>query len=55
MKKEINMRKELTKKEKGSAFNLKADSAINTDPYGSYTGVSTDNKYERPIQDADDL
>ena len=28
---------------------------INTDPFGSWTGVSTDDPYEKPIQDADDL
>lgn len=28
---------------------------INTDPQGSYTGVSTEDKYEPPVQDADDL
>lgn len=27
---------------------------INTDPQGSYTG-RPDDKYEKPIQDADDL
>ena len=25
------------------------------DSLGSYTGVNTDNAYEKPIQDADDL
>ena len=25
------------------------------DPQGSYTGVNTSDKYEKPIQDADDL
>ena len=29
--------------------------AINTDPQGSYTGVNTEDKYELPVQDADDL
>ena len=28
---------------------------INTDPFGSWTGVPTDDPYEKPIQDADDL
>lgn len=29
---------------------------IETDPFGSYTGVCTDaDKYEEPIQDVDDL
>lgn len=25
------------------------------DSLGSYTGVNTDNEYEKPVQDADDL
>ena len=29
--------------------------SINTDPFGSWTGVCTDDPYEKPIQDADDL
>lgn len=33
----------------------KKQSEIITDPFGSYTGVCVDDKYERPIQDADDL
>lgn len=28
---------------------------IKSDVQGSYTGVSTENKYEKPVQDADDL
>lgn len=28
---------------------------INTDPLGSYTGVNTEDKMEKPVQDADDL
>jgi hypothetical protein len=28
---------------------------INTDPFGSYTGINTEDKYEIPVQDADDL
>ena len=28
---------------------------IITDPQGSYTGVCVDDKYEKPVQDADDL
>ena len=27
----------------------------NTDSLGSYTGTNSDDKYEKPIQDADDL
>ena len=29
--------------------------ASNFDTQGSYTGVSTSDKYEKPVQDADDL
>ncbi len=28
---------------------------IITDPYGSWTGVNVENKYEKPVQDVDDL
>ena len=28
---------------------------IITDPFGSYTGVCVDDKFEKPVQDADDL
>ena len=28
---------------------------IVTDPFGSWTGVSVDDPYDKPIQDADDL
>ena len=36
-----------------SEFSTKG--SINTDPLGSWTGVPTDDPYEKPIQDADDL
>lgn len=32
----------------------KENKIVNTDPFGSYTGRPVD-KYEKPIQDADDL
>ena len=35
--------------------NMKTEGSINTDPTGSWTGVSTDSPYETPVQDADDL
>jgi hypothetical protein len=31
------------------------DHEIITDPFGSYTGVPTEDPYDKPIQDADDL
>ena len=33
---------------------MKDKKKINTDPFGSYTG-KTDDPYEKPVQDADDL
>ena len=33
---------------------MKNKKKINTDPFGSYTG-RTDDPYEKPVQDADDL
>ena len=32
-----------------------ADMRSDKDSLGSYTGVNSDNKYEKPEQDADDL
>lgn len=32
-----------------------ADMQSGEDTLGSYTGVCTDDKYEKPVQDADDL
>lgn len=34
--------------------NVKDSDVINTDPFGSYTGISID-RTEKPVQDADDL
>ena len=46
-------------KEQGTATNNEAantsENRIITDPFGSWTGVPTDDKYEMPIQDVDDL
>lgn len=41
--------KKLTKKK------LVKSNKSNFDLFGSYTGVSVDDKYEKPVQDADDL
>ena len=58
MKREINMIaspvSKKKKENKNTALN-KHDSEITTDPFGSWTGVCSDNKYEKPVQDADDL
>ena len=60
MKKEINMRKKLVidsvKTERyNEPADMCADNSINTDPDGMWTGVSTADKYEKPVQDVDDL
>ena len=34
---------------------MSIDKSINTDPFGSWTGVPTDNFFDKPIQDVDDL
>ena len=39
----------------GVTFRKKRADQIDTDPLGSWTGVPTDDPYEKPIQDADDL
>ncbi|MBR2965127.1 MAG: hypothetical protein IKC34_01105 [Clostridia bacterium] len=52
-KKEKNKQKDRTRVE----FSMKSssvDDRIDTDPYGSYTGVP-DDPYDMPVQDADDL
>ena len=64
MKKEINMRKKpIDKAEKGikegiaalHKVNMQADGRIITDPLGSWTGVPTDDVFDTPVQDVDDL
>lgn len=51
MKKKENHPKKATKDEN----KVSEKDRINTDPFGSYTGVDTENKYEIPVQDVDDL
>ena len=55
MKKEINMfiKKETNNEIKPGSF--ATHDRINTDPNGTWTGVNSENQYEQPIQDADDL
>ncbi|MBR2344123.1 MAG: hypothetical protein IKA64_07710 [Clostridia bacterium] len=60
MKREINMRRGgegHTEKQhtKNEGAKMSTDERINTDPFGMWTGVPTDDKYEKPVQDADDL
>ena len=43
------------RKNKDFAPDFSTKDGINTDPFGSWTGVSTDDPYEKPVQDADDL
>ena len=57
MKREVNMR---PTNHEHSEEKLKKNSTekrerIITDPFGSWTGVCEDDKFETPIQDADDL
>ena len=51
------MKKNKQNKEKcpNRPCNMREDGSIITDPNGSYTGVVLDNKYDKPIQDVDDL
>lgn len=42
-------------KRKKKRFEKGADMKWENDTLGSYTGVCTDDKFEKPIQDADDL
>ncbi len=61
MKREINMRSNCKDKseKQGSVIKgspgVKPDSKIDTDPFGSWTGVSTEDPYDKPVQDVDDL
>ena len=52
MKKENKKRKNC---KEGTKCDWKEVPSINTDPLGSYTGVNTEDEYERPVQAADDL
>lgn len=45
MQRTVNNKKKVKKTDFKSQF----------DALGSYTGVSSDNEYEKPVQDADDL
>ena len=47
-------KKKLQKNEPAQMQSADFPGAIDTDPFGSYTGTPA-NPYERPIQDADDL
>lgn len=57
-KKNVNQNSQNHKNTPGRAefsMNFSEDTEqINTDPFGSYTGVPND-PYEKPIQDVDDL
>lgn len=43
------------KRSTDSVEDFSTNARINTDPDGSWTGVSTEDKYEKPVQDVDDL
>lgn len=53
MKREANSIKTKQTEEYTESFATKG--SINTDPNGMWTGVNTEDKYEKPIQDVDDL
>ncbi len=58
MKREVNMRSREGQKfnfEKEKKTNESSKERIITDPFGSWTGIPTDDPYEQPIQDVDDL
>ena len=55
MKIKVNMIKQDFKKEDKGKYSFASDNRINTDPNGTWTGVSTENDKDMPIQDADDL
>ena len=63
MKREINMCKfgkesekvsKIIKKE-AKPYKESREDTIIVDPFGSYTGVNINDKYEKPVQDVDDL
>lgn len=51
----VSKEKEVKRAGKCEPSDMAADSQINTDPNGSWTGFPTDDPYEAPVQDADDL
>ncbi len=54
----MEKKKEQGKKVKKTIKSVRAytgKNIIKSDVNGSYTGVSTEDKYEKPVQDADDL
>ena len=51
----MSKEKEVKRAGKCEPSDMAADSQINTDPNGSWTGFPTDDPYEAPVQDADDL
>lgn len=59
MSKEINSRKKCVKKDNNfsssKCAHMHAEQGINTDPFGSFTGVPTDSDDPNPVQDVDDL
>ncbi len=49
------MKRENNTKNKIKAYDNPDKESINTDPFGSWTGIDTENRYEEPVQDVDDL
>ena len=55
MKKEINMLNKHLKEKGNASLSFATNDKINTDPDGMWTGVCTENQFEKPVQDVDDL
>ena len=53
--KRIELRKNHNDREERMTENPKHEETIITDPFGSWTGVSQDDIYAKPVQDVDDL
>lgn len=51
MKREINMHTT----SHDNKDKMKEQERIDTDPFGSWTGTPTDNPFDKPVQDVDDL
>ena len=60
MSREVNMRKKYSADERGEKgsnrpCDMRDNGTISTDPFGSWTGVCSQDELEKPVQDADDL
>ena len=55
MKKDIRMLNKHLREEGISNLSFATNNKINTDPDGMWTGVCTEDCFEKPVQDVDDL